>query len=98
MDSTIILSIEDLNTVQLFLKEVRYMWKLLGLGLGLDFATLEVIESDCPRTDDRFIQMLAKWLRNSNEACWKNLTAALQSLGIKVLLGTHLYPFSLPFL
>ena len=61
------------------------------MAVEIDPTTLEVIQMDNRRTDDCFIEVLTKWLRsNKPSPCWKNLTTALQSVEIKVLLGKFL--------
>ena len=58
------------------------------MAVEIDPTTLEVIQIDNRRTDDCFTEVLTKWLRsNEPSPCWKNLTTALQSVEIKVLLG-----------
>jgi hypothetical protein len=55
------------------------------MAVEIDCTTLEVIQMDNNHhTDDCFIEVLTKWLRNNKPLpCWKNLTIALQSVGIK---------------
>ena len=38
-------------------------WMMLGLYLGIDNTTLEIIESNNPRIQDRHQRMLSTWLR-----------------------------------
>ena len=64
---------------------------MIGMAVEIDATTLEVIHMDNRRTDDCFTEMLTIWLRSSKPSpCWKNLTTALQSVRIKVLLGMSL--------
>ena len=64
---------------------------MIGMAIEIDATTLEVIQMDNRRTDDCFKEMLTMWLRSSEPSpCWKNLTTALQSIRIKVLLGMSL--------
>jgi hypothetical protein len=61
------------------------------MAVEINPTTLEVIQMDNRRTDDCFNDVLTKWLRNNKPlSCWKNITTALQSIGIKVLLGMSL--------
>ena len=58
---------------------IRHKWKNLGLALGLDSTTLEVIEKDHPcNTDDCFAELLKKWL-HSGRTSWRALVKALHS-------------------
>ena len=88
MESTVVLKPKDIFSVQTHLWPARHEWRRIGMAVEIDPTTLEVIERENRRIDDCFSEMLIKWLR-SNEflPCWKNLTTALQSIGIKVFLG-----------
>ena len=91
MDSTTTLSTKDIRAVHKYLWPARHKWRRVGLAVEIDITTLEVIKMDNNRTDDCFMEMLTKWLRSKNPVpCWKNLTTALESIEIKVLLGMHL--------
>ena len=88
VDSTATLKPKDMSSVQTHLWPARHKWRRIGMAVEIDPTTLEVIQMDNRRTDDCFTEVLTKWLRSNKPLpCWKNLTTALQSVGIKVLLG-----------
>ena len=88
VDSTATLKPKDISSVQTHLWPARHKWRRIGMAVEIDPTTLEVIQMDNRRTDDCFTDVLTKWLRsNKPSPCWKNLTTALQSVEIKVLLG-----------
>ena len=93
MDSTAELNPKDVDKVHTYLWPARHKWRTIGMAIKIDPTTLEVIQMDNRRTDDCFMEMLTKWLRSSTSPCWKNLTTALQSVEIKVLLGMSLISF-----
>lgn len=71
------------------------MWRSIGIALGIDITTLEVIEIDHKRADDSFSGMVATWLRGREPLpCWKSLTMGLKSIQINVLLMGKLLPRS----
>ena len=58
---------------------IRHKWKNLGLALGFDSTTLEVIEKDHPRdTDGCFTEVLKEWL-HTGKTSWRILVKALHS-------------------
>ena len=52
---------------------------MLGLYLGIDNTTLEIIESNNPRIQDRHHKMLSTWLRKGG-ANRNTLTQALEKM------------------
>ena len=90
MDPEIKLSPKDIRTVQDRLWPARHKWKRIGIAIGIDTTTIEVIRMDNRRTDDCFMEILTEWLRNNPMPCWKSLMAALKSINIEVLLGMSL--------
>ena len=96
VDSTAILKPKDIFLVQTHLWPARHKWRRIGMAVEIDPTTLEVIQMDNRRTDDCFTEVLTKWLRSNKPLpCWKNLTTALQSIEIKILLGKSLIVFHL---
>ncbi len=94
VDSTAVLKPKDIRAVHEHLWPARHKWRRIGMAVEIDATTLEVIEMDNRRTDDCYFEMLTKWLRsNKPSPCWKSLTAALQSIEIRVLLGMSLLSF-----
>ena len=91
MDSRTKLNGEDIFALQRHLWPARHKWRTIGIAVGIDVTTLRVIRMDHSCTDDCFTEMLDQWLKNNNPVpCWKNLTTALESVEIKVLLGIYL--------
>lgn len=91
VDSETKLTPKDIHMVLERIWSARHLWKRIGIVLGIDITTMEVIRMDNRRTDDCFMEMLTIWLRNSDlMPCWKSLTTALQSINIDVLLGMSL--------
>ena len=91
VESTVLLKPKDISSVSSHLWPARHKWRRIGMAIEIDPTTLEVIQMDNRRTDDCFTEVLTKWLRsNKPSPCWKDLTTALQSAEIKVLLGTSL--------
>lgn len=88
MDSEIKLAPKDIQIVLDRIWSARHKWKRIGIALGIDVTTLEVIRMDNRRTDDCFMEMLTIWLRSNDPVpCWKSLTQTLRSINIEVLSG-----------
>lgn len=87
--STKRLSEHHLQNIQSLLWDVRFKWHNIGLALGIDPSTLEVVKrSNLHVVDDCFSQMLLKWLRRGDcVPCWKALAEALRSptVGVQVI-------------
>lgn len=55
-------------------------WKEIGIGLGLQWERLEIIEADHCKSENRCIEMLYSWLQiKNNDATWKELLLVLDS-------------------
>lgn len=83
-----LLDISDLVKIQNLIWDGRVKWKNIGLNLGIDFSTLNVIEEDNPRNVDKCFQvMLTKWLQSGNGATLSDLIQALRtkSVGFEAL-------------
>ena len=48
-------------------------WEEIGIGLNLPYGTLQTIERDYTKTEQRCTNMLAKWLQKDNSATWQKL-------------------------
>ena len=77
--------ITDLNNVLRLLKDI-VDWEDLGLGLGLEYPTIERIEKDCRgQVNSCMRKMLACWLRKEDKSVkstsWKHLIDALSEIG-----------------
>ena len=68
----------DLRTVQCALWDAKCKWYNLGLELGLDKSTLDAIKVNCQEVEDRFREILSKWL-NLVTPSWKALVKALRA-------------------
>ena len=61
-------------------------WKELGLNLGLSPESLEVIENDSSRTDDRLHAVLLQWLQRNYDLdksglpSWRQLAEAVKPI------------------
>ena len=61
-------------------------WKELGLNLGLSPDSLEVIENDSSRTDDRLHVVLLQWLQRNYDQdeyglpSWRRLAEAVKPI------------------
>ena len=82
------LSNQSLKDMTTYLWPARLKWRQIGIALGIDATTLEVIEEDHRRVDDRFLAVLLEWLKNAQfKPCWKVLAEALSSppVGVTVI-------------
>ena len=59
--------------------DYRSRWKFIGVELGIDMGTLDVIEKDCKMVDDCLLRMIAAWLRNCPRPTREFIRVALQS-------------------
>ena len=83
--------IDDLAKVLHYLDDYPYVnWFRLGLDLGLGYNTLRAIKVDNhQQADNCFMEMLATWLRSSDQVLdkggptWKQLIEALEKGGNK---------------
>ena len=57
-------------------------WKEIGIGLGLAYEALQIIETDCAKTTQRCTDMLAKWLQKDVNATWQKLLQVIDSLAV----------------
>ena len=74
------LDISNLNGIQNSIWAGRVEWENIGLNLGIEYSTLEVIKSNNPQNVDRcFREMLAKWLQLGHETTLNCLICALRS-------------------
>ena len=77
--------IRDLGTVFFATTDVN-QWLSLGLALGLHYPTLEKIEADKEKVDDRRRQMLVAWLQQKDDVItdalptWNTLVSALRKI------------------
>ena len=82
--------IRDLGTVFFATTDVN-QWLSLGLALGLHYPTLEKIETDKEKVDDRRRQVLVAWLQQKDDVVaealptWKTLESALRKIKENVI-------------
>ena len=57
-------------------------WNEIGIGLGLAYEALQIIETDCARITQRCTDMLAKWLQKDVNATWQKLLQVIDSLPV----------------
>ena len=86
------LNICNLDAILTYLKEGHYSssnWKDLGLKLGLYDTTLNDIESNYSKVENRLRECIAKWLQRGDGvdakggANWTTLAKALEQCGSK---------------
>ena len=74
------LNVKDLCAVQEAAWDARAMWYNIGLKLGIDPGTLDVIEGNNKDIDKQFRAMLMTWLKMVDpRPTWEALADALQS-------------------
>ena len=69
------------------LKELQHLitpnyahcWKEIGIELTLSYTSLEIIEANHPKVEQRCTNMLAKWLQEDVSATWQKLLQAIDS-------------------
>ena len=81
----------SLQDIQSCLWNARVKWQTIGLALGIDITTLEVIKRNNPYDNDAAFQaMLLNYLRKANPVpCWKDLAQALMSTPVGVAAGKN---------
>ena len=57
-------------------------WRTLGINLEVNFATLNKIERDYPKSVDRMSQMLYTWLSANTGATWEHIVTALREMNL----------------
>ena len=62
-------------------------WNEIGIGLGLPYATLQIIEEDYNKTEQQCNNMLAKWLQKDVTATWQKLLQVIDSPAITTMLS-----------
>ena len=72
-----------MNLVQHFIPHYAANWKDIGILLGLDSNTLNLINADHP-TDDKSCcrEMLEMWLKMDRVASWEKLFTATESTAV----------------
>ena len=68
----------DLRTVQGTLWDAKCKWYNLGLDFSLDESSLDAIKVNCQEVEDRFGEILSKWLKSVTPS-WKALVKALRA-------------------
>ena len=77
------LNMDDLTDVLIALDPASSKWRSIGLQLGMNYPTLEIIEVDNRSTKDRFVAMCTQWLvTSSSPRSWSDLARALSSLSV----------------
>ena len=65
-----LISEDDLFSVLDLLWGARPKWRLIGLGLKISQADLNVIDRDNHDTDAKFRSMFEQWLKNGKNWTW----------------------------
>ena len=73
------LSKEDMATVCRYLHSLRGKWKSLGTFLCVDHSSLEAVQADSDSCDERLVELVALWLRQTTPPpTWQALADAVQ--------------------
>ena len=73
------LGIQDQATVCRYLHPLRSKWKTLGTFLCVDRSSLEAVQADNYSNDERFLELVALWLRQTTPPpTWQALADAVQ--------------------
>ena len=60
--------------------DYRSRWRFIGIELGIDVSTLDVIEMNHRKVDDYLTELITKWLRHTNPKPTRSaITKALKS-------------------
>ena len=80
--------IPKLNELQnLITSNYAHCWKEIGIELTLSYATLEIIEANHPKVQQRCTDMLATWLQKDVNATWQKLLKAIDSPAVVRMLS-----------
>ena len=60
-------------------------WKILGIHLKVDYPTLNKIEQDYSKSEDRMSEMLYTWMSNTRDATWELLVTALRKMNLNMI-------------
>ena len=77
------------NDMLHYLWSARFKWREIGIALNIDTSTLQVIEMDRCRVDDRFVAVLTLLEKGGIEPCWKVLAKALSSPPVGITVTTE---------
>ena len=66
----------------LIIPDYAVYWREIGIGLGLAYEALQVIESDNAKTKQRCTQMLVEWLQKDLNATWQKLLQVIDSCAV----------------
>ena len=69
----------------------RARWKFIGVELGIDMGTLDVIEKDYKMVDDCLLRMINAWLRNNPRPTRQVIRVALRSKHVSNAAGNYQY-------
>ena len=66
------------------IESLRASWKTIGIRLGVNYPTIEAINVDHPRSEDKLMEVIAAWLRrkcdNQIMPSWKRLCWSLETI------------------
>ena len=79
---SLVILFSDMKSIQTVLRElseITHEWFNLGLALGLEYATLNGIETDKQTVDERKREMVRSWLQKKDGCTpsWQDLVKAL---------------------
>ena len=75
------LDLENLSEIMKCIWLARHKYYEIGIALGIDATTLEVIKMENLRIFDRYIEVIKMWLRRGKPVpCWALLAERLSSL------------------
>ena len=85
MTSRARLDSENLKEVIKCLWPARLQYNEIGIALGIDTTTLEVIKQENLKIYDRFVEVIKRWLRRGKPVpCWALLAEELSSPPVEV--------------
>ena len=70
-------NLRELNN--LITPNYAYCWEDIGIGLNLPYATLQAIERDYNKVNQRCTNMLAMWLQKDVNATWQKILEVIDS-------------------
>ena len=84
------LRINDFHEIQEIIWDARPKWKIIGLALKIRKPDIDIIDKNNGDIDEKFQDMIIKWLENGENCTWAALSEALsaRSVGHKDLAET----------
>ena len=74
--------IDDLHEIQVEIWDARPKWKNIGLALKIRKPDIDVIDKNKGDIDEKFQDMIIKWLENGENCTWAALSEALSACSV----------------